>query len=92
MTIQEAIKSGKRFKRLLWDKFYENVDHTRGYDEITRFFTLDEIMATDWEIEEQKITITARQLFLAFDVAVIHSDKIYYIEKFKDLSHQLGFR
>lgn len=57
MTIQEAIKSGKKFKRKHWPYYYVYSSHN----------TVDcnDIMATDWEVEpepEQKIEITKAQL------------------------------
>lgn len=54
MTIQEAIKSGKYFKRKKWN-FYLHVDGYNIYDEKEQIFTLDttDILADDWEVKEE---------------------------------------
>lgn len=52
MNIIEAIKSGKRFKRKAhfdyWPKPNRN-SHT---------FSLEELLADDWEVEEKQVTLT----------------------------------
>lgn len=56
MTIQEAIKSGKPFRRagLQWGRFWvvEGV-HVYAYDDndIRYVFDVPDILATDWELK-----------------------------------------
>ena len=53
MTIIEAIKSGKRFKRKSWtgrDYIEANV--------ASLDLRIDALVADDWEVEEKQITIT----------------------------------
>jgi hypothetical protein len=61
MNIIDAVKSGKKFKRpgYIWTSS-ENLN--RDYLRLTK----DDILATDWEIEERKIEITETE----FDEAV----------------------
>jgi hypothetical protein len=49
LNIIDAVKSGKLFKRL-------NRDYCMGPKTLN--FTREDILATDWEIEERKIEIT----------------------------------
>lgn len=62
MTIQEAIKSGRKFKR------ESHSDSVNYYDSLHLYLglTIDDILATDWEIEEEKIEISRSQLNDAF--------------------------
>lgn len=57
MNLIDAIKSGKQFRR----KSQPNQDFWfRPMD--THSFTQDEIIAEDWEVEEEKIEITWTEL------------------------------
>lgn len=49
MNIIEAIKSGKRFRRRGEDFYYDLKNELH--------FIVDEVMADDWEIEEDKIVV-----------------------------------
>ena len=62
MTLQEAIKSGKRFKRPFDAAWIEPVT---GY-----YLEGEDILADDWEIEEQKVEITKSKLADAYDKAL----------------------
>lgn len=58
MTIQEAIKSGQKFRLPAWDTWYTNkLPHVNK-------FSCADILRNDWEIEieEEKIEITKMQL------------------------------
>lgn len=64
MNIIEAVKSGKRFRRKTHPNYWFDrppTDHS---------FTIDWILADDWEIEEKKVEITQEQLRLA--VIAVH--------------------
>lgn len=76
MTIQEAIKSGKKFLRPIHlaafppAAFHINevglLSYTINDEIITYTLTREDILANDWVIQEQKITITLRDLSNAF--------------------------
>ena len=61
MTIQEAIKSGKPFKRRVWDYVWTIVDDDRFYylrgceDDYFKPNEFDpkDILADDWEVKEE---------------------------------------
>jgi hypothetical protein len=63
MTIQEAIKGGKPFKRAIWRKYWvlsdggtqffpEGSSQWNIFAEVTP--SVDDILATDWEIGEER--------------------------------------
>lgn len=61
MTIQEAIKSGKRFRISRWVKdFY--VGPVDNLDNENHEFTVEQVLADDWEVEEEIFTLTRMQL------------------------------
>lgn len=62
MTLQEAIKSGLEFKRP-GHAFWLN----NNTDRYLCFYTREDVLADDWEIKEEKITITKSQLLKALD-------------------------
>ena len=70
MTIQEAIKSGKPFKRPHHSCHYEN------FRELDRFLELQEedLLATDWEIKKEPIEITIRSITRTEHGYVIDAD------------------
>lgn len=58
MTIQEAIKSGKPFRRKDW-KVWLKIENLFCFlivneDLIPQFLTKHDILATDWEIKSEK--------------------------------------
>lgn len=80
MTIQEAINSGKPIRRKS-DKFWIDYNfHQRFY------INVEEILADDWEIEEEKIEITRSQLNAALGSYVFHASII------ENVSKALGFK
>lgn len=61
MTLQEAIKSGKPFKRRNWPHYRANTDQIalRNVD----------ILADDWEIEEEKIKLSRLDIDRALKIS-----------------------
>jgi len=57
MTIQEVVKSGKRFRRKKWVKFYLYVDELtsviRCIDGTLPHLTVESILANDWVTEDE---------------------------------------
>jgi len=68
MNIQEAIKSGKRFRRPDWFEYCPAADlrNPDGYYEIWP----DDLLADDFEVEEKSVTITREQFDAAWDNAL----------------------
>lgn len=113
MTIQEAIKNGKRFKRPCFPR--QNWMYIpKGCVQITRIdgvpYTLDitDLLADDWEVEEEKIELTRTQFFKACELipSSFDLDTQVYLSKhvkknlypalveelFRKLGNQLGFK
>ena len=55
MTLIEAVKSGKRFKRKDFELYYEPGSVCR--------YSYEDIVAEDWEIEEDVVTITKSKFY-----------------------------
>jgi hypothetical protein len=70
MNIQEAIKSGKKFKRKGTPHFLSHPDVKHGEFIMIR---LNDFFAEDWEVEEKKITATESEFKRAFDEAQLKS-------------------
>lgn len=67
MNIIDAIKSGKKFRRLgdvSWLGPYSDF-----YNAVILGFSKRDILADDWELEEKKVEITFEQLKEAFERA-----------------------
>lgn len=60
MTLQEAIKSGKRFKRPYWNTWHDRSSIGRTY------ICAVSILADDWEIEEKKVEVSRHDIDAAF--------------------------
>ena len=56
MNIIEAVKSGLPYKRKSHSCWFDKTNHWRG----------DDILADDWEVQEQTVTITKRELREAY--------------------------
>lgn len=82
LTLKEAIKSGDRFKRPSYLIFH------RCHDDCPERFTREEVLADDWEVEEEKIEITKTQLFRAMDHIGVFSS----LHAQKQLAKELGFK
>lgn len=65
MNIIEAIRSGKRFKRKDWQVYYENQQ---------TWFSREDIVAFDWEVEDVPVTFTKEQFCEAWEKAVGKND------------------
>jgi hypothetical protein len=59
MNIIQAIQSGKPFRRKGWEVYFPLAGDLSFYGH--------DILATDWEVQEQKIEITKSQLWKAWD-------------------------
>jgi hypothetical protein len=81
MTIQEALRSGKRFRRkgCQWGSKLDTVRYTlaQGYHS---FFALSEedILATDWELETVKKELSAEDIRKAFEYSIVKADPSVY--------------
>lgn len=71
MTLIEAINSGKPFRRQGSIEYY-NIKETPGL-----FFILDEVMATDWEVQEKVVGITFSDFNKAWHTARVKSNNSY---------------
>lgn len=105
MTLQEAIKSGKPFKRKSGKEMDYLIINKEGYVSIFKYqfdrisLSKEDILATDWEIEEERISLSAAEIRAAFysDEAAFAGDQwclddwlsSYFIEKVLD---KLGFK
>lgn len=95
MTIIEAIKSGKRFRRpgskswlnkpeLGADQFLSTSDGTKRFVPM-----VEDLLGVDWEIEEQRIEISKDEL-LKVGEAVMGRDSLQII-KLERIANLLGF-
>jgi hypothetical protein len=73
MTLIEAIKTGKRFRRKGSIGYYEPKLLPNTY------FIVDEVLADDWEVEPTPITITREQFDAAWDEATHANPHLQYI-------------
>lgn len=54
MTIQEAIKSGKPFRRTEWGSIAPYIEDTNGFNNELScggYINADDILADDWEVK-----------------------------------------
>lgn len=59
MTLIEAIKSGKRFRRLGEKEYWDRKEISDMY------FVVDEVLSDDWEVEPDAPKYTVAECFLA---------------------------
>jgi hypothetical protein len=64
MNIIDAIKSGKRFRRIEWS-IHDWIAHDRN--DLPARLSRSDIIASDWEVENQPVTITREQFDAAWD-------------------------
>lgn len=64
MNIIEAMKSGKKYRRIGEERWYKAVENYPDY-----VFPMRAILADDWEIEQTPVTITREQFIAAWDRA-----------------------
>jgi hypothetical protein len=74
VTIQEAIRTGKRFRRI-GCAGYVNREAFVSFETNFGNFScvLEDLCLDKWEIEEEKIEITLSQLHKAFEKAIVGS-------------------
>lgn len=90
MILQDAIRSGKRFRRRGEQFFcYKPIDpHTSE-----QVYLIRDILAEDWEIEEERVEITAGQLKTALNNAYYQCHEVNRHQSlFQALSKELGFK
>lgn len=94
MTIQEAIKSGKKFRRprmkgTAFDGWYVNepgaVSH--GFGSYGGSFSYQDLLADDWEIEEKKVEITRDKLMAT--ISKLMADSLECSYTFSISSHAI---
>lgn len=90
MNIIEAIKSGKRFRRSNQLKDWYQASNTYANDRSISNLLQSDILADDWEIEEEKIEITKAQLKVAVNYALIHMTGLRPIHE--TIAKELGFK
>lgn len=61
MTIIEAFKSGRKFKRKVMTRWLQVPPDDR-FGPSPNGYSVEDILADDWEIEEEKIELTSRQI------------------------------
>lgn len=94
MTLIEAIKSGKRFRRsdTLWLDVLQNAIVMTNFPDKPRFkFDINDIIADDWEIEEEKIEITkieAEKALRGLRLNILETEMIFVT----DILRRLGFK
>ena len=64
MNIVDAMKSGKTVKRKPWNRFghIEYFDRFTFTNNHTTLLEKEDVIADDWEIEEQKVEVTKNQI------------------------------
>jgi hypothetical protein len=82
MTLIEAVESGKPFKRTCWSS-YERMDKRNILG-----LSTEDILADDWEIQEEKIEITREQLRWAYHEAPSDDPD----KEFSEMARLLGFK
>lgn len=68
MNLLEAVKSGKKFKRPHHTHYYPTIGtmiHGGSYR-----FDAEDVIASDWGLEEQKVTISTTEFFHAFSEVI----------------------
>jgi len=69
VNIVEAIKSGKRFKRSTETTYRDSQQYHYKSDPAFYLLHIEDILANDWEIEPESVTITREQFNAAWDTA-----------------------
>jgi len=106
MTIQEAIKSGKRVKRkykFFSDDFGEIIDSGSGPSIVFQYgdtkdsnmpLSVADILADDWEVEVEKIQITEKQVREALSAVKFEASNGFDIDsiRYKKFLKRLGFK
>jgi hypothetical protein len=87
MNLIEAVRSGKPFKRKIWN----NPSFYPSFELAVNELSSSDILADDWEIQEEKIEITRKQLRLAYNKVFSSVSGIETV-CFKQLARELGFK
>jgi len=69
LTIQQAILSGKNFKRPSDKQFYFNASIKKQGLDLPTTHSFADLLSEDWEIEEQTMELTAREIEAAYHYA-----------------------
>jgi len=88
MDLIKAVRSGKPIKRKDAE-CYILITETMGS---CYYFPYQDILADDWEIQEEKIEITSSQLANAYYLAAIKSSQAGPYPFLSVLSKELGFK
>lgn len=65
MNIIEALSSGRPFRRPKWVGGYLLLKEVENFA-----FSVEDLLATDWEVEEKQVTITISQFTRAWNRAL----------------------
>lgn len=75
MTLIEALKTGRKFKR----KIDTNWHQPKANYEKLHLFVVEDILADDWEVQPIFVTITREQFDAAWDEATHANPHLQYI-------------
>jgi hypothetical protein len=79
VNLIDAVKSGKRIRRSSW----KSKDYWNPLN-----FDLEDILATDWEIEERKIEITESELDYIFN-SLLPKPSLEKVESMYEIKRRL---
>lgn len=91
MNIIEAVQSGKMFRRKHSSQWYAPFDPAINPPQMLAFYHSD-LLLDDWEVEEEKIEVTKRQLKHVFEntaFSLFDDDKTKAFDYF---AKKLGFK
>lgn len=96
MTLLEAIKSGRKFRRKVSTRWRDNsFDKLSGPDGRTCYeFNEVDLLAEDWVIEEEKVSFTSTQFDAACDRAFAYTfsavdGRVYSLDFIQKLKREL---
>jgi hypothetical protein len=102
MNIQEALLTKLPFKRKDWTKFHNTLPVTsvvigqgNRYTETTHSISIEDILANDWEVLEDKIPLTKQQVLHAFVLGRKAGPAFEYTGEVSELEQyleKLGFK
>lgn len=98
MKLEEAIKSGKPFRRLDCDSYIECDSYgmfswSNGFMGIVRL-DKEDVLADDWEIEEEKLELTKEEIKEAYIITnlELYGQRIDTNTFYKAFIEKLGFK
>lgn len=83
MNIIDAIRTGKRFRRA-------NVTDVWFLSTTPHHFSVEDVLADDWEIEEQTVTVTRTQILAALYSSHFGQHRPYE-DPYEAILNRLGF-